>query len=348
MITPFECEVNYFPSDHLSQIYTGFEKLEKAGIVTLHVKYATGKQTKPLLKVLINNKYNVIYDTLDGLNWIDGSVEDNLNYFKNNIKADFYFKRSFNQQIIDYAPENCKVFPLGLNYFIKPKRKFSGNPQQKLIELLRNNIITSRFYDKTSFYSSDFEFYPVPLKESKVLFMARLWNPDKVSLDHLKVEREQINKNRIESIRTGRKEFGDNFIGGLQHDNFSIQHAKDLLLPFPLTKKENFLKTIRECNICIATTGLHNSIGWKFGEYVAASRAIVSEPLRYQLPGDFNKGKNFLEFTNDSELVNCIRILQEDKEKVFDMMKSNFMYYNNYVQPDKMILNTLLKVYQNE
>ena len=134
----------------------------------------------------------------------------------------------------------------------------------------------------------------------------------------------------------------------LQHDNFSIQHAKDLLLPFPLTKKENFLKIMRECNICIATTGLHNSIGWKFGEYIAASRAIVSEPLRYQLPGDFNKGENFLEFTNDSELVNCIRILQEDKEKVFDMMKSNFMYYNNYVQPDKMILNTLLKVYQNE
>ncbi|MDG5814146.1 hypothetical protein QA601_03585 [Chitinispirillales bacterium ANBcel5] len=347
MRTPFECEVNYFPFSHLNQIYAGFDKLEKAGIVKLSVKSVSGKQTVPLLKVVVNNKYNVMYDTLDGLNWIEGSVEDNLNYFKNNITADFYFKRSFNQQLIDYAPENCSVFPLGFNYFMKADGKFSGNLQQKIKDQLRNNFLISKYFNK-NFCSGDFECYPIPSRKSKILFMARLWNPDEVSLDHLKDEREQINKNRIENIRACRKEFGDSFIGGLRHDEFSIRHAKDLLLPFSLTRKERFLKTIKECNICIATTGLHNSIGWKFGEYVAASRAIVSEPLKCQIPGDFSEGENYLEFKNNSELINNIRVLQKDKEKLFAMMNSNFRYYNHYLQPDIMILNTLLKVYQNE
>ena len=59
------------------------------------MKPTIGNPLKPILKVRINDKYDVIYDTLDGLNWIKASIENNLDYFKNNIKADFYFKRSF-------------------------------------------------------------------------------------------------------------------------------------------------------------------------------------------------------------------------------------------------------------
>jgi hypothetical protein len=344
----FECKVNYFPSPHLNQIYVGFSKLEKAGIVKLSVEKVYGESTKPILEVYVNNKYKVVYDTLDGLNWIKGSVEDNLSYFKANFKADFYFKRSFNQRVVDYAPNDCKVFPLGLNYTMKADGKFSGSVKQRIKNLLKQNIVVSRLYGKREFNSIDFEAYPIPQRESKILFMARLWNPDDVSLEHLKIEREQINKNRIEYIQICRQEFGDRFIGGLQYDDFSKKHSKNLLLPFSLTKKENFLRIMKECNICIATTGLHDSTGWKFGEYVASSRAIVTEPLKYRIPGIFKQGENYLEFENTSELVNNIRELLNDNEKTMSMMKNNFHYYNNYVQPDKLILNTLLKIYENE
>ena len=90
------------------------------------------------------------------------------------------------------------------------------------------------------------------------------------------------------------------------------------------------------------------SQGWKFGEYVASSRAIVTEPLKYQIPGIFKQEDNYLEFENTSELVNNIRELLNDNEKTMSIMKNNFHYYNNYVQPDKLILNTLLKIYENE
>ncbi len=98
----------------------------------------------------------------------------------------------------------------------------------------------------------------------------------------------------------------------------------------------------------MATTGLHNSIGWKFGEYVAASRAILSEPLIYGLPGNFEHGKNYLPFNNEDELLHKTYSLLKNKDELLDMMNSNFHYYNNFLRPDKLVLNTLLKIYQNE
>jgi hypothetical protein len=89
---------------------------------------------------------------------------------------------------------------------------------------------------------------------------------------------------------------------------------------------------------------LHGSIGWKFGEYVAASRAIISEPLRYLLPGNFQKNTNYLEFNNPDSLIEQITILLSDQKKTLSIMEANFNYYNNYVKAENLILNTLFQV----
>ena len=65
-----------------------------------------------------------------------------------------------------------------------------------------------------------------------------------------------------------------------------------------LKKDCYFLNIVKSSDICIATTGLHKSIGWKFGEYIAASRAIITEPLYYEIPGELKRGSNYLEFRN--------------------------------------------------
>ena len=179
---------------------------------------------------------------------------------------------------------------------------------------------------------------------SKILLLARLWNPDDVTSPSLKSERETINKKRIAYIRACRKEFSDQFIGGLQGDDFSRLHAKDLVMPDSLTRRKNFLQLVKQSDICIATTGLHDSIGWKFAEYVAASRAVISEPLMYQLPGNFESGKNYLTYTNKDELVMQIHFLLDNKKSMKEMMDRNFEYYHDYVSSDKLVLNTLLKI----
>lgn len=95
-------------------------------------------------------------------------------------------------------------------------------------------------------------------------------------------------------------------------------------------------------NICIATTGLFGSIGWKFAEYVAGSRAIISEPLNYSIPGNFTNGVNYYDFLNKDDLLNNIQTLLSNKDIVKNMMYNNFLYYNQYVKPENLVLNTLL------
>jgi hypothetical protein len=107
------------------------------------------------------------------------------------------------------------------------------------------------------------------------------------------------------------------------------------------------LNAVKEHSICIATTGLHDSIGWKMAEYVAASRAIVSEPLHFELPGNFEKDVNYLEFEHVDQLVSKLQTLLQSQKTVLQMMESNFRYYNNFLKPENMIFNTLLTVMHN-
>ncbi|MEB8329859.1 hypothetical protein OO009_10880 [Flavobacteriaceae bacterium KMM 6897] len=344
----FRCELNYFPSPHLNQIYDGFEKLRKLGIINLTLNRAKGDINKPLLHVTIDNKYKVVYDTLDGLNWINGSIEKNLEYFDKNLNADFYFKRSFSKQLLKYDTENRKIYPLGLNYYFQAEGNYPQSPKEKIKDVLKHNSIIAKFYNKTSFAHFEYENFPIPNKDKKILFLARLWNPDDETNEHAKTLRERINKNRIDYIKVCKKEFGDQFVGGLQKDDFSSKHAKDLTVVNSLTRKENFMNLVKSTNICIATSGLHNSTGWKFAEYVAASRAIVSEPLEYDLPGNFSQNKNYLIFQNENELISNINYLMQENDRLYEIMRNNFHYYNNYLSPDKLVLNTILKIHQNQ
>ena len=89
---------------------------------------------------------------------------------------------------------------------------------------------------------------------------------------------------------------------------------------------------------------MHNSIGWKTAEYVAASKAIVSEPLHFELPGNFEENKNYLSFTNVDELIVKIDSLLADEPMMQAMMNNNHLYYNHFLKPDVLVLNTLNKV----
>lgn len=175
-----------------------------------------------------------------------------------------------------------------------------------------------------------------------VLFMARAWNTEELLDISQKEKVMEINFTRANSIRALREAFGERFFGGLVRDEFSERHFKDVLLPNEgLSNKQNYLEILRNFPICVATTGLNNSIGWKFAEYTAFSKAIVSEPLKFQLPGGFAENKNYLKFTNSEELINAVSQLFENESLRQSIMKNNFDYYCEFVRPDSLVLNTL-------
>jgi hypothetical protein len=113
-----------------------------------------------------------------------------------------------------------------------------------------------------------------------ILFLAKLWDPDapELQMDRmsdgtaLRDQRIALNEFRVSCIRECRRRFPKTFIGGVTPENFSRKRAPDLVAPASLTRKAGYIEKMKECAIGVATTGLHESIGWKLAEYVAASR----------------------------------------------------------------------------
>lgn len=348
MKTLLECEMDYVSNPHLMQIYSGFFELHKKGIIKLKVRPTGRVTTSPhVLIVKVNNKYKVAYDTLDGFSWIVGDKDQNLSYFQKTFNVDFYFKRSYHKILNQYKPANCQVLPLGLNYNIHPSyNMLSFNPslKDKVKYIVKSNKLFRRLTKKNFFYSQDFECFPTKHAIDRVLFLTRVWDPAEARWEGSRPHREMVNQTRADCIRMCRKEFGDRFTGGLSADSYSVKNYNDLIISNEYTNKGRFLNAVKEHTICIATTGLHNSIGWKFGEYVAASRAIVSEPLQYELPGEFQKGQNYLEFHTSSQLIDQIYKLLNDQEQILKMMKANYYYYKTHLKPDNLVLNTLFQV----
>jgi hypothetical protein len=347
-----QCRLVYKNVPHLQQIYAGFVRLQALGIIDLSVDERVSDdplRRQPILYVSIDGRFNVIYDALDGLNWIPGTIDENLAFFQKTFTADFYFKRSFDRRLTTMASNGCRVLPLGLNYHVRPERELVRPPiKQNLQSAIRNSGLASKILrlknEEMALSPEDYEYFPVAGKDPKILFLTRIWNPADFAAVDRQAEIEAINESRISVVRTCRKEFGNIFCGGLTDDEFTRSHAGSFVAPLSLTNKKNYLDLVRSHAICIATTGLHGSTGWKFSEYVAAARGIVTEPLWYEVPGDFKSGQNYMEFTNTEELIAGISTLMTDRAALMAMMQSNARYYNNYVRPQNLVFNTLLRV----
>lgn len=339
-------------AEHLQQIYTGFSLLHRQEVIklkqTIPAKFRQNRlQTDRWdnyeflnTEVIVNNRIRICYDTHDW-NWIDEEILGNVN---------FYFKRSYDADFISNLKEKDKIFPLGLNYQVishqtdlfRLQRAAFFQGKDRIKHIIKSLRLDKFLKNKETGQLDEMEAAPALNQNPRVLFMARAWNTEELLDTSQKEKVEEINIMRAESVRALRETFGEKFFGGLMRDDFSEKYFKDVLLPDEsLSNKKTYLEILRNFPICVATTGLNNSIGWKFAEYVAFSKAIISEPLKFQLPGDFTENKNYLKFTNSEELVNAVSQLFEDENLRQTMMKNNFDYYCEFVRPDKLVLNTL-------
>ncbi|MEJ7766829.1 MAG: hypothetical protein WKF89_03395 [Chitinophagaceae bacterium] len=356
---------------HLKQIFTGFFELERKGFLHLkleHRDWLPENYTENLLLAVINNKYKVLYDVNDGFNWLWTNTEKNLQFFKETLseKADFYFKRSFNNELLKYVPDgnSCKYYPLGLNYIVSSK---SNRMESKQFDFkswakyqIKSNKVFARMLkaeDLSLYDLSNYEYFPISQnKEPKILFLTRVWDPGQIQKDKMEDNElyvnnvrdlNEINEARVQTILECRKLFGKQFTGGLSRDKLSLEKYPELIVPPEMTHRKNYLSLVKQSDICIATTGLHKSIGWKFAEYIAAARGIISEKLHYELPGNISSPTNYLEFSTVRDLLNNISLLLNNPETLRKMMLDNYQYYNLYVKPENIVLNSLLTVRAN-
>jgi hypothetical protein len=177
----------------------------------------------------------------------------------------------------------------------------------------------------------------------RVLLLTRTWDPESVRKDPSLAETwSAINRMRVGCIRALRDELGDVVVGGLAPTPDAVRDYPDCVVQdLRITKKPVYLELMKRSDICVATKGLAGSNGWRLGEYVAGSRAIVSEVLQSEVPGNFARDRNYAEFDDASTCVEQTVRLVERPEQRLEMMAANRAYYEDYLRPDALVLNTL-------
>ncbi len=320
--------------------------LKKNGIIDLEIECLPEKAnvfpTPHMAEVTIDNRIVAAYDLLDGYNFSIPDVEKYL------AGVDFYFKRSFNAEYHKHFAYASKIHPLGFNYHVTVPGNPVDAPQSAMEFAARNlNILLRR---NLIFDSARFEAYPKRNNATLVVCLTRAWDPDELPdlSEELKEERRRINNLRKACILSLRQVFGEKFVGGFNPSVFAVKYFPQYLADHNLVRRSNFISLVKKASTCVATMGLHESNGWKLAEYIAASKPIASERLRYDVPGNFSKGDHYLEFETVEECVNQVLRLEEDKSFAYRMSVNNYEYYHNYLRADKLVLNSLIVALKNE
>lgn len=330
--------------DHLSQIVTGFVMLEKSKRIDFRINFFAEKKTCPYpYKRIIEAEINglkVLFDMEDYSNWIC-----KLQFWNSQLdQFDFVFKRSYSETDNKILSENfqSKIYPLGFNYHVTVRNNFNYK-NKGMIQLVKQIFKDVRKINYPSYFESRVN-YKKSKEDLSILFFTRLWDDGWMSEE----EKQYINETRISIVRNLRKEFPqncniNNSVGGAGINKSPISETicKDIILPSKYTDRISYIKRMKNSDICIGTTGLSKSIGWKTGEYVAASRCIINEKFNYQVPGNFLEGKNYFSFDTVDECLQIINKLFENPELVYEAKKQNELYYHKYLRPDRLIQNVI-------
>lgn len=343
----------YNKSVHTSRLMTGFHMLEQARRIQLKTIENTGNfRSIPYdaIQVEIAGK-TITFDMSD--RWCL-MTEEGINHIR---KVDVYFARSYSSDPDERLPQSDeymnKVKPFGFDYYAT----YPGNPmdQKNSVGSRLNQFIRNVSGYEKCMYVPYFEGKADKKeKDFRIIFMTRLWNPDDINPDdssdsetvrqykqYMIEERHYINDQRIKIIRELKNKFGNSFTGGIHKDDFSIQICPDLVLNRSKTRKKAYIDAMKSSDICISTMGLHKSIGWKTGEFVAAARAIIAEKFLYDVPGNFDDGNHYISFHTADECLSAVESLYNDPDRVYAMKKANELYYQEFLKPDQQIVNAL-------
>jgi hypothetical protein len=346
------------PDAHIQQVYTGLSMLHRSGMVDLTQEVTVDQGSRADLpqhlrdarrahaKVVLNGAIIIHYDMHDAQD-IDTRDLDN---------CDYYVKRSFSESYVGSLLRGAEtVLPFGLNCHVLPDfaDPFAARRARRLPSGTRARILALREAldagNRLRFHPRvrELEALPDYALPPQVLFLVTAHDPhDHPDRSTEKIEeRMHNNETRARCIRVLRKELGAGFLGGFNHNKYARGHYKDCLVSDNVvTHKRNYIRTLKSHSICVATTGLHGSIGWKFAEYVSCARAIVCERLRYQVPGELAPERNYLEFASPAECVDQALRLIADRDLRDEMMTANSLYYRAHLRPDALLLNSLQAV----
>src|SRR5690554_4759609 len=343
---------------HTHQIFCGLNILKHRKLINLKYirppRWMWKRSTRQLVFLRATNSDQIrshVYDLNDSADIANPEALAHI---------DCYHKRSYSKNGYKMIVGHQKINPLGFNYqmqagsfsdFIKrtlgdflfhPYNPFANKQRphiENIVKYARDMLIKNNT-NRQILYEYEISRPPVIRNNKTMLFQCSLWDPaffPHVPQAHIN----NLNVQIISVVRALAKEFGESFIGGLQGNEYTQRIAKDLIIRAPSNRRA-YLQAVNDALVVVTTNGISDSIGWKMGEFVAASKAIVCEPLQHIVVGEFKNEKNYLEFNSVDQCVNNCKRLVEDQRLNVELSSNCFDYYNNYLRPDMLVLNSLI------
>lgn len=336
--------------DALSHLYTGFGLLERAGRIDLHLRRAPGYDVRhdgsTSMRALVDG-HRLAFDLVDSSRILP----------EERAWATTYFKRSYRTS--EHGDDDG-ILPLGLDFptYAPGDRRMtrawwsmiSARPKTAkdaaLSTILLSRTLSKAFSQSSGCLHSNLEtseMDPHVSERPRIVMMTRLWDHTRVH-DERAEQWQEMNEHRVACVRAVREAFGPDASSGLSPTPYAIERYPDCVLDPAESAKPAYIRTMRAADIGVATAGLRGSNGWRLGEYLGASKCIVTEPLLSEIPGGFADGTNYLSFVDADSCVAQCTLLMEDPDRRAAMMTANQRYYRAHARPDGEVAHALERV----
>lgn len=320
---------------HFTQLLTGLQYLEDKNLIDLEYRLKKFEFPAYIFKVEVDG-CQLFFDMADNSHINPEILE----------RSDFYIKRMLLKS--DYR-SNKKILPFGLNYGVYYKNNYLRSlffRDRKLLKYsLRFSVLGSRLLNiKNGIGTCELStLQSLPFQGKRIVFRSRLWDPARTDNPWKKEERLILNKQRIALQESLKETYKTAFKGGIHREAFTKDLPQDLLLSDADYHKKNYLRMLRNSSIGIVNQGLEDSIGWKFGEYISHSLAVVTTPIdKYQLLGPLKEEEHYLTYRSSEECLEKTHMLFTNNILRREMQRANRSYYESWLHPGKK----LLKIFQ--
>jgi hypothetical protein len=180
-------------------------------------------------------------------------------------------------------------------------------------------------------------------RDLSVIFQTRLWRPEDNSAAP---DVDKVNEERANMVRSLRSAFRERFVGGIVADAYSRTFCPDAVVSAH-TSRRAYIRRTQHALVGVFTRGLHDSLGFRLPEYLAAGVCIVSKAIQDVIPAPLAVDVHYKSYQSINECISQCDYLLTHPDEAQRMRIANTKYYVEWCSPKQQMLLLLKRCFSD-